>query len=63
MKYRKGDLPVRVLNFKDQSGAAKVCLFGDNAEMAFEVDDGLQISGLTTADFNQNNYMQGKVFY
>ncbi|XP_062586787.1 uncharacterized protein LOC134248381 isoform X3 [Saccostrea cucullata] len=46
VKYRRENLAVRLLNIKDPSGTAKVCLFGDNAEMNFEVDDGVEISGL-----------------
>lgn len=46
VKYRREHLAVRLLNIKDPSGTAKVCLFGDNAEMNFEVNDGVEISGL-----------------
>lgn len=46
VKYRREHLAVRLLNVKDPSGTAKVCLFGDNAEMNFEVNDGVEISGL-----------------
>nr|XP_034314251.1 uncharacterized protein LOC109619864 [Crassostrea gigas] len=46
VKYRREHLAVRLLNIKDPSGTAKICLFGDNAEMNFEVNDGVEISGL-----------------
>lgn len=46
VKYTREHLAVRLLNIKDPSGTAKVCLFGDNAEMNFEVNDGVEISGL-----------------
>lgn len=39
VKYRREHLAVRLLNIKDLSGTAKVCLLLNNAEMNFKVND------------------------
>lgn len=39
VKYRREHLAVRLLNIKNLSATAKVCLLWDNAEMNFEVND------------------------